>query len=126
MITLWYRPPELLLGQTNYDASIDLWSVGCLLAELVVGRPMLPGRTEVEQLHRIYKLCGTPPDEYWDRLQGGQALVMRPPTTLPVGRPFTISFIIVLVVVVVAATIIYSIIIIRIRIIMITIIMIQS
>lgn len=83
VVTLWYRPPELLLGQTNYDASIDLWSVGCLLAELVVGRPMLPGRTEVEQLHRIYKLCGTPPDEYWDRLQGGQALVMRPPTTYP-------------------------------------------
>ncbi|RWW57611.1 hypothetical protein BHE74_00035583 [Ensete ventricosum] len=47
VVTLWYRPPELLLGSTDYDASVDLWSVGCVFAELFLGKPILPGRTEV-------------------------------------------------------------------------------
>lgn len=47
VVTLWYRPPELLLGSTDYNASVDLWSVGCVFAELLVGKPILQGRTEV-------------------------------------------------------------------------------
>jgi serine/threonine protein kinase len=47
VVTLWYRPPELLLGATNYGAAVDLWSVGCILAELLSGKPIMPGRTEV-------------------------------------------------------------------------------
>lgn len=47
VVTLWYRPPELLLGSTDYGASVDLWSVGCLLGELLTGKPILQGRTEV-------------------------------------------------------------------------------
>lgn len=47
VVTLWYRPPELLLGSTNYTETVDLWSVGCVFAELFVGRPLLKGRTEV-------------------------------------------------------------------------------
>jgi serine/threonine protein kinase len=46
--TLWYRPPELLLGATKYGPSVDLWSAGCILAELLAGKPILPGRTEVQ------------------------------------------------------------------------------
>lgn len=66
VVTLWYRPPELLLGSTNYGPSIDLWSVGCVFAELNMGKPILKGRTEVEQLHKIFKLCGSPQsDEFW-------------------------------------------------------------
>ncbi|XP_047946919.1 protein IMPAIRED IN BABA-INDUCED STERILITY 1-like [Salvia hispanica] len=65
VVTLWYRPPELLLGATNYGEAIDLWSVGCVFAEMFVGRPLLKGRTEVEQLHKIFKLCGTPAEDYW-------------------------------------------------------------
>lgn len=66
VVTLWYRPPELLLGSTNYGPSVDLWSVGCVLAELYVGKPILKGRTEVEQLHKIFKLCGSPQsDDFW-------------------------------------------------------------
>ncbi|KAL8528388.1 hypothetical protein ACS0TY_005990 [Phlomoides rotata] len=65
VVTLWYRPPELLLGSTSYGEAVDLWSVGCVFAELFIGRPLLKGRTEVEQLHKIFKLCGTPPDDYW-------------------------------------------------------------
>jgi cyclin-dependent kinase 12/13 len=48
VVTFWYRAPELLLGSTDYGVGIDLWSAGCLLAEMFVGRPIMPGRTEVE------------------------------------------------------------------------------
>ena len=47
VVTLWYRAPELLLGATDYGIGIDLWSAGCLMAEMFAGRPILPGRTEV-------------------------------------------------------------------------------
>lgn len=47
VVTLWYRAPELLLGSTDYGAGIDLWSAGCILAELLFGKPIMPGRTEV-------------------------------------------------------------------------------
>jgi serine/threonine protein kinase len=47
VVTLWYRPPELLLGSTNYGPAVDLWSAGCILAELLAGKPIMPGRTEV-------------------------------------------------------------------------------
>ncbi|KAJ9540726.1 hypothetical protein OSB04_027232 [Centaurea solstitialis] len=65
VVTMWYRPPELLLGATDYGTYVDMWSVGCVFAELFMGKPILKGRTEVEQLHKIFMLCGTPPDEYW-------------------------------------------------------------
>lgn len=48
VVTLWYRAPELLLGSTDYGYEIDLWSAGCLLAEMFLGRPLMPGRTEVK------------------------------------------------------------------------------
>ncbi|KAJ0579902.1 putative protein-serine/threonine kinase CMGC-CDK-CRK7-CDK9 family [Helianthus annuus] len=66
VVTLWYRAPELLFGSTSYGVSIDMWSVGCILAELFLGRPIMPGRTEVEQIHKIFKLCGSPSEEYWE------------------------------------------------------------
>lgn len=69
VVTLWYRAPELLLGSTDYGVGIDLWSAGCLLAEMFFGRPIMPGRTEVEQLHRIFKLCGSPSGDYWRKLK---------------------------------------------------------
>lgn len=47
VVTLWYRPPELLLGATYYGTAVDLWSAGCILAELYAGKPIMPGRTEV-------------------------------------------------------------------------------
>ncbi|KAL2894291.1 hypothetical protein RDABS01_010200, partial [Bienertia sinuspersici] len=46
VVTLWYRAPELLLGSTEYGVAVDLWSVGCILAELFIGKPIMPGRTE--------------------------------------------------------------------------------
>ena len=47
VVTLWYRPPELLLGSTDYGPSVDLWSVGCVFAEVLLGKPLIQGRTEV-------------------------------------------------------------------------------
>ncbi|KAI3665852.1 hypothetical protein L6452_44487 [Arctium lappa] len=81
VVTLWYRPPELLLGSTSYGPYVDMWSVGCVFAELFVGRPVLKGRTEVEQLHKIFKLCGTPPDEYWTKSKLPLAAMFRPQFT---------------------------------------------
>ncbi|KAF0924489.1 hypothetical protein E2562_010136 [Oryza meyeriana var. granulata] len=77
VVTLWYRAPELLLGATSYGVGVDLWSAGCILAELLIGRPIFPGRTEVEQLHRIFKLCGSPPEKYWKKLKLQSASVVR-------------------------------------------------
>ncbi|KAK8687011.1 hypothetical protein V6N13_085844 [Hibiscus sabdariffa] len=78
VVTLWYRPPELLMGSTSYDVSVDLWSVGCVFAEVLMGKPILKGRTEVEQLHKIFKLCGSPPDEYWKRLKLPHSTMFKP------------------------------------------------
>ncbi|KAI4335951.1 hypothetical protein L6164_014544 [Bauhinia variegata] len=78
VVTLWYRPPELLLGATDYGPSVDLWSIGCVFAELLVGKPILQGRTEVEQLHKIFKLCGSPPDDYWKKTRLPHATLFKP------------------------------------------------
>lgn len=78
VVTLWYRPPELLLGSTDYGKSVDLWSVGCVFAELLLGKPILQGRTEVEQLHKIFKLCGSPPDDYWRKSKLPHATLFKP------------------------------------------------
>ncbi|KAL8039418.1 hypothetical protein ABFX02_10G036000 [Erythranthe guttata] len=53
VVTLWYRPPELLFGATEYGVGVDLWSGGCILVELFAGKTIMTGRTEVEQLHRF-------------------------------------------------------------------------
>lgn len=78
VVTLWYRPPELLLGATEYGVGIDLWSTGCILAELLAGKPIMPGRTEVEQLHKIFKLCGSPSEEYWKKSKLPHATIFKP------------------------------------------------
>ncbi|XP_039041928.1 probable serine/threonine-protein kinase At1g09600 [Hibiscus syriacus] len=78
VVTLWYRAPELLLGATQYGVAIDLWSVGCILAELFAGKPIMPGRTEVEQMHKIFKLCGSPSEEYWQKTRLPHATSFKP------------------------------------------------
>lgn len=78
VVTLWYRPPELLLGAIDYSMGVDLWSAGCILAELLAGKPIMPGRTEVEQLHRIFKLCGSPSEEYWKKSKLPHATIFKP------------------------------------------------
>ncbi|XP_047948411.1 probable serine/threonine-protein kinase At1g54610 [Salvia hispanica] len=78
VVTLWYRPPELLLGATQYGVAVDLWSTGCILGELYAGKPIMPGRTEVEQLHKIFKLCGSPSEDYWKKSKLPHSPVFKP------------------------------------------------
>nr|BAJ33892.1 unnamed protein product [Eutrema halophilum] len=59
----YYRAPELIFGATEYTASIDIWSAGCVLAELLLGQPLFPGENSVDQLVEIIKVLGTPTRE---------------------------------------------------------------
>ncbi|KAK9904109.1 hypothetical protein WJX75_004762 [Coccomyxa subellipsoidea] len=63
VITLWYRPPELLLGSDHYGPEVDMWSVGCIFAELLTGKPLFPGRDETDQIDRIAKVTGSPVED---------------------------------------------------------------
>merc|ERR1719502_972409 len=65
VITLNYRPPELLLGNSKYDLSVDIWSVGCIFGELLVRKMVLPGRTDAQQLQLTWELCGSPTPQTW-------------------------------------------------------------
>jgi len=65
VITLWYRPPELLLGEERYGPSIDIWSCGCIFGELFTRRPLFQGQREDEQLEVISRLCGSPTPAVW-------------------------------------------------------------
>lgn len=65
VITLWYRPPELLLGATAYGPAVDIWSVGCIMLEFFTGKAIFNGTDEVSQLDAIYKIMGTPSVENW-------------------------------------------------------------
>jgi serine/threonine protein kinase len=68
VVTLWYRAPELLLGSYQYNKLIDIWSVGCFLAELFIGKPLFPGDVEARQIDLIFQICGTPDYETWPNL----------------------------------------------------------
>lgn len=65
VVTLWYRAPEILLGTKQYSTGVDIWSVGCILAEMVVGRPIFCGESEIEQLLAIFRILGTPTAGTW-------------------------------------------------------------
>lgn len=63
VVTLWYRAPDVLMGSRQYSTSIDLWSTGCIMAEMATGRPLFPGSSIKDQLIRIFKILGTPDDK---------------------------------------------------------------
>ncbi|KAK4988018.1 negative regulator of the PHO system [Elasticomyces elasticus] len=65
VVTLWYRAPDVLLGSRTYNTSIDIWSAGCIMAEMYSGRPLFPGTTNEDQLVRIFRLMGTPSERTW-------------------------------------------------------------
>ena len=65
IITLWYRPPEVLLGIENYTTKVDSWSIGCIMAEMITGKPLFPGDSEIGQLFKIFQIMGTPNEETW-------------------------------------------------------------
>ncbi|XP_058806083.1 cyclin-dependent kinase 14 isoform X2 [Phymastichus coffea] len=66
VVTLWYRPPDVLLGSTEYSTSLDMWGVGCIFVEMLTGVPTFPGvRCTYDQLDKIFKILGTPTEETW-------------------------------------------------------------
>uniref|UniRef100_A0A8C6V319 Cyclin-dependent kinase 17 n=1 Tax=Neogobius melanostomus TaxID=47308 RepID=A0A8C6V319_9GOBI len=65
VVTLWYRPPDVLLGSSEYSTQIDMWGVGCIFYEMAAGRPLFPGSTVEDELHLIFRLLGTPTEENW-------------------------------------------------------------
>jgi len=65
VVTLWYRSPDVLMGSKHYSTSVDMWSIGCIFAEMVTGRPLFPGTSEKDQLLKIFVLLGTPSLASW-------------------------------------------------------------
>ncbi|KAL5055437.1 hypothetical protein RYX36_036119 [Vicia faba] len=65
VVTLWYRAPELLLGARQYSTAIDMWSLGCIMAELLSKEPLFNGKTEFDQLDKIFRILGTPNEAIW-------------------------------------------------------------
>lgn len=65
VVTLWYRAPEILLGQLRYSCPVDIWSVGCIFGEMANKRPLFHGDSEIDQLFRIFRTKGTPNELTW-------------------------------------------------------------
>ncbi|KAJ2759322.1 Cyclin-dependent kinase catalytic subunit [Coemansia nantahalensis] len=69
VVTLWYRSPEILLGSRHYSIGMDMWSVGCIFAEMVQRRPLFPGDSEIDEIFKIFRILGTPTEEIWPELK---------------------------------------------------------
>jgi len=75
VVTLWYRPPDVLLGSTEYSTPIDMWGVGCIFYEMASGRPLFPGSTVEDELHLIFKVLGTPTEDNWPAMHRSEELL---------------------------------------------------
>ncbi|KAM9524631.1 mitogen-activated protein kinase 14A-like [Salvelinus alpinus] len=71
--TRWYRAPEIMLNWMHYNMTVDIWSVGCIMAELLTGRTLFPGTDHINQLQQIMRLTGTPPDSVISRMPSHEA-----------------------------------------------------
>ncbi|XP_012278250.1 cyclin-dependent kinase 1 [Orussus abietinus] len=65
VVTLWYRAPEILLGSSRYSCAIDIWSIGCIFAEMATKKPLFQGDSEIDQLFRIFRVLKTPTEDIW-------------------------------------------------------------
>lgn len=65
VVTLWYRPVELLMGSPDYDISVDVWGAGCIIAEMLTGKPLFAGDSEIDQLFTVFRVMGTPNEITW-------------------------------------------------------------
>ena len=89
VVTLWYRAPEILLGARKYSTPVDIWSIGCIFAEMSMKQPLFPGDSEIDQLHKIFHALGTPNETIWP----GVSQLPDHKTTFPnwVSRPISAS-----------------------------------
>lgn len=71
--TRWYRAPEIMLNWMHYDQTVDIWSVGCIMAELLTGRTLFPGSDHIHQLNLIMEILGTPPDDFMQKISSESA-----------------------------------------------------
>ncbi|CAI2296412.1 unnamed protein product [Caenorhabditis sp. 36 PRJEB53466] len=93
VVTLWYRPPELLLGDRQYGTRIDVWGAGCIMAEMWTRRPLMQGETEQRQLQLISGLCGSINRTVWpncEKMPLWSAMSAEPNSALPQGLPRTL------------------------------------
>jgi cyclin-dependent kinase len=65
VVTLWYRSPEILLGGRQYSTGVDMWSIGCIFAEMVNRKPLFPGDSEIDEIFKIFRVLGTPNEDVW-------------------------------------------------------------
>lgn len=65
VITLWYRPPEILLGTKKYGTAVDIWGIACIWAEITTKEPLFPGDSEIDELYQIFQCLGTPSEQNW-------------------------------------------------------------
>ncbi|CCG83246.1 Cell division control protein [Taphrina deformans PYCC 5710] len=65
IVTLWYRAPEVLLGSRHYSTGVDMWSVGCIFAEMALRKPLFPGDSEIDEIFKIFRTLGTPSEPVW-------------------------------------------------------------
>lgn len=65
VVTVWYRPPEILLGATLYSVPVDLWSIGCVMGEMATGQPLFAGDSEIDTIFKIFQKLGTPSEVQW-------------------------------------------------------------
>jgi cyclin-dependent kinase len=65
VVTLWYRAPEILLGGRQYSTGVDMWSVGCIFAEMATRKPLFPGDSEIDEIFKIFRILGTPTEADW-------------------------------------------------------------
>ncbi|WCJ36226.1 Cyclin-dependent kinase G1 [Euphorbia peplus] len=85
VVTLWYRAPELLMGAKKYSTAVDMWSVGCIMAELLAKEPLFTGKNEIDQLTKVFKILGTPSDTIWpgfSSMPGAKANFVKQPYNL--------------------------------------------
>ncbi|XP_037961117.1 cyclin-dependent kinase 1-like [Teleopsis dalmanni] len=65
IVTLWYRAPEVLLGSPRYACPVDIWSIGCIFAEMATRKPLFQGDSEIDQLFRMFRILKTPTEDIW-------------------------------------------------------------
>ena len=81
VVTLWYRSPDVLLGSTQYGTPVDVWSVGCIFAEMATGTPLFAGKNDADQLAKVFKFLGTPNNHTW------RSMNSYPNSNAVLGRP---------------------------------------
>ncbi|XP_036899489.1 cyclin-dependent kinase 15 [Sturnira hondurensis] len=85
VVTLWYRPPDALLGATEYSSELDIWGAGCIFIEMFQGQPLFPGVSNVfEQLEKIWEVLGVPTEDTWP---GVSKLPNYNPEWFPLSKP---------------------------------------